>query len=80
MPTHHPLHIPHSPPLSCQLGSFGGGYFRCIKSAVTNKVHARAWEEFPKAWFEGMDIKAQVASDVYNPAVNRYGVRSGAYV
>jgi hypothetical protein len=44
---------------------------------VTKKVHERAWEEFPKSWFEGIEIHKQVASDVYNPAANRYRVRSG---
>ena len=60
-----------------QLGSFGGGYFRKIKSGVTKQVHEGAWEEFPEAWFKGLNIATHVASDVYNPAVNQYGVRSG---
>jgi hypothetical protein len=70
------MHVCDSP--KCfQLGSFGGGYFRTIKSAVTKRVHERAWEEFPLSWFDGLDISKQVASEVYNPSVNRYGVRSG---
>ena len=60
-----------------RLGSFGGGYFRTIRSAVTKQTHTRAWEEFPPAWFDGIDIRTCIASDVYNPAVNKYGVRSG---
>jgi hypothetical protein len=35
---------------SSQLGSFGGGYFRTIRSSVTGEVHTRAWQEFPKEW------------------------------
>lgn len=44
---------------------------------MTKQVHDRAWEEFPKSWFEGLVIDEKVASNVYNPAANRYGVRSG---
>ncbi len=35
-----------------QAGSFGGTYFRTIKSGVTGLEYKEAWKEFPSDWFE----------------------------
>jgi len=40
-----------------QAGSFGGGYFRNIKSGVTKEAYKDVWKEFPSDWFKGW-IKA----------------------
>ena len=61
-----------------QLGSFGGTYFRPIHSSVTGKDYRGAWKEFPKDWFQSLDIETQVASSKYNKEVNKYGVKCGA--
>ena len=58
-------------------GSFGGGYFRAIDSAVTKQRHAGAHRELPPSWLRGLDVKARVASGVYDTTVNRYGVNCG---
>ena len=59
-------------------GSFGGTYFRSITSAVTGCKYRRdQWKEFPKDWFEGLDIKRQVTAQNYNKGANKYGVKCG---
>jgi len=62
-----------------QRGSFGGTYFRDISSAVTGEDHLGEdqIDEFPLDWMDGLDVKTQVCSQVYDPAVNKYGVRCG---
>jgi hypothetical protein len=60
------------------LGSFGGTYFRDIRSAVTGQQHRETWKELPAEWLHGLDIKSQVASSKYNVRVNRYKVDCGA--
>ena len=68
-----------SPKQILQLGSFGGTYFRPIKSVVTGKTYGdEVWKELPADWLEGLDIETEVASSHYDKEVNRYGVRSGA--
>jgi hypothetical protein len=54
-------------------GSFGGTYFRPIKSSVTNATYRNVWKEFPEEWFEGLDIDRQVISPAYSTSVNKYG-------
>ena len=66
-----------SPTEVISLGSFGGGYFRKISSAVTGRVHEGEWKELPEEWFRGVDIATMVVSEKYNPEVNHYKVRAG---
>jgi len=61
-----------------QKGAFGGTYFRKIKSGVTGETYSDAWKEFPDAWFEGMQVKTQVASATYHESRNKYGVKCGS--
>lgn len=67
-----------SPKDVMQLGSFGGTYFRSIKSSVTG-IHygTDQWKEFPKDWFEGLNISRQVTSSTYRNNENRYNVHCG---
>ena len=37
-----------------QAGSFGGTYFRPIKSAVTGLKYDKMWNELPQEWLEGL--------------------------
>jgi len=60
-----------------QLGSFGGTYFRPIKSGVTGESYKDVWKEFPSDWFEGLSIPEQVASSKYRVDVNKYKVKCG---
>jgi len=62
-----------------QMGSFGGTYFRPIYSSITKtKYGEEVWKELPKDWLDGLDIKNQVASALYDTSVNKYKVKCGA--
>ena len=62
-----------------QRGSFGGTYFRPIYSSVTKqKYKDEAWKELPTSWLEGLNIRTQVASSVYDNSKNKYRVKCGA--
>lgn len=60
-----------------QLGSFGGTYFRPIKSGVTSLSYKDVWKELPADWLVGLDIKKMVSSSVYDKSKNTYGVDCG---
>ncbi|ESP03981.1 hypothetical protein LOTGIDRAFT_109871, partial [Lottia gigantea] len=60
-----------------QAGSFGGTYFRPIKSSVTGKGYTGVWKELPKDWLEGLNISKQISSTTYHEDVNKYGVKCG---
>jgi hypothetical protein len=51
-----------SPKEVLQAGSFGGTYFRPIKSAVCPGVAfgKDVYTEFPSDWVEGLDVEKQV--------------------
>jgi len=63
-----------------QLGSFGGTYFRDIHSTVTNKHYKgkTVIKEFPKNWFNGLDIDTMITSQKYDQKINKYGVKCGS--
>ena len=61
-----------------QLGSFGGTYFRPIKSSITKLYYNNAWKEFPKNWFNNIDITLQVSSNIYNKHINQYNIKCGS--
>jgi len=58
-----------------QKGSFGGTYFRDIKSSVTNKKYKDSWKEFPKSWFTGKVVNKKF--DNYSKQDNKYNVKVG---
>ncbi|XP_071492802.1 uncharacterized protein [Diadema antillarum] len=60
-----------------QAGSFGGTYFRPIKSSVTGEKYSGVWKELPKNWLEGLEVSKQVASSTYREDVNTYKVKCG---
>jgi len=67
-----------SPKQVIRLGSFGGTYFRPIKSGVTNEKYKDVWKEFPEDWFTDLKITKQVASPTYDKLMNKYKVKCGA--
>ena len=74
----HPTFNPNLTPKEVlQAGSFGGTYFRPIRSGVTGEEYRDQWREFPADWFEGLDIGRQVASPDYRESVNTYRVSCG---
>jgi len=76
----HPEFKPNLTPKEVlQRGSFGGTYFRPIYSSVTKlKYGKEVWQELPKDWLEGLEIKNQVASSFYDNSRNKYKVKCGA--
>lgn len=75
----YPLFRPNlSPAEVLSKGSFGGGYFRPIKSGVTGITYTTksVIQEFPKHWFEGLEEK-MYASSTYNVHVNSYREKCG---
>jgi len=62
-----------------QLGSFGGTYFRPIYSSVTKqKYGSEVWKELPEDWLQGLNVRTQVASSIYDESKNKYKVKCGA--
>jgi len=60
-----------------QAGSFGGTYFRPIKSSVTNLKYNKMWDELPQKWIEGITVKRLVSSTHYDEKVNTYKAKCG---
>merc|ERR1712168_1172611 len=60
-----------------QAGSFGGTYFRPIKSSVTGLKYNKMWNELPQNWLEGLDIKKMISSTNYDEKINTYKVKCG---
>ena len=74
----YPEFVPNLTPKEIfQMGSFGGTYFRPIKSTVTNKTYRNQHLEFPKNWYTGLDTSVYVTSDKCQPNINKYKVKSG---
>jgi len=60
-----------------QAGSFGGTYFRPIKSSVTNLKYNKMWDELPQNWIEGISVKRLVSSTHYDEKVNTFKAKCG---
>jgi len=63
-----------------KMGAFGGTYFRPIYSSVTGKNYTSnsVIKEYPKSWFQGIDINTMVISPTYVKKVNKYNVKCGS--
>ena len=61
-------------------GSFGGTYFRPIYSSITKRKYTsrEVIKEYPKSWFQGIDIDKMITSSKYNKNVNKYNVKCGS--
>ena len=61
-------------------GAFGGTYFRPIYSSITKKKYtsAQVIKEYPKSWFNDIDIDTMVTSKEYDKNVNKYKVKCGS--
>lgn len=58
------------------LGSFGGTYWRPIKSNVTKKKHKNVHHDYPKSWWKGIP-ESKLSSPDCDINVNKYNVRVG---
>lgn len=60
------------------LGSFGGTYWRPIKSSVTGKKHQNRHLKYPKSWWKGIsDNWLTNTWDNYDKSINKYNVKVG---
>jgi hypothetical protein len=76
----HPDFKPNLAPFQVlQLGSFGGTYWRPIRSAVTEKNYSNQHEEYPAAWFDGLSADQHLTRSwkKYDVSVNKYRVKCG---
>ena len=61
-----------------RLGSFGGTYWRPIKSNITSKNYKNQHLEFPKSWWSGLPDKWLVNEwKDYDTSINKYKVKVG---
>ena len=58
-------------------GSFGGTYWRPIRSAVTRRRYRNAHRAYPKAWWAGIPDDHLTRDSGYSRKVNKYGVKVG---
>lgn len=60
------------------LGSFGGTYWRPIKSQVTGKKYKNNHKKFPKSWWKGIpDSELTKSFDNYDVSLNKYKKKVG---
>tara|TARA_Y100000996_G_C22553669_1_gene654698 strand:- start:2215 stop:2769 length:555 start_codon:yes stop_codon:yes gene_type:complete len=65
-----------SPRQIFKLGSFGGTYWRNIKSSITNKEYKNMHKKFPDSWWKGIP-EEHLTSSKCNISINKYKVRVG---
>ena len=63
-----------------KMGAFGGTYFRPIYSSITKKKYTSkdVIKEYPKSWFNGINIDTMVTSSKYDKQINKYKVKCGS--
>lgn len=67
-----------SPREMFKLGSFGGTYWRPIRSSVTNQKYKNVHKKYPKSWWKDIPEKHLSTSfDKYDKRINKYGVKVG---
>ena len=61
-----------------QLGSFGGTYWRPIKSSITNKKYKNQHLDYPKSWWKEIpDDWMRRPWEEYDKSINKYNVKVG---
>lgn len=61
-----------------KMGSFGGTYWRPIRSKITGKSYRNKHKKYPKSWWEGIsNDKLTRDFDDYDRSVNKYKVKVG---
>ena len=67
-----------SPKQIFKLGSFGGTYWRPIKSKFFNKKLENQHKKYPKSWWKGiLDTDLTKPFDNYDVKINKYGKKVG---
>ena len=67
-----------SPSEIMRMGSFGGTYWRPIKSSVTNESYSNQHKKYPEAWWKDIPNGYMTRKwEDYNKTINKYGVNVG---
>lgn len=66
-----------SPEEMLREGSFGGSYYRPLRSRKLGIVVSDDWQELPKEWVEGLSVEKYLTSPDYDPDVNKFKVSCG---
>jgi len=67
-----------SPREMFKLGSFGGTYWRPIKSSVVGKELKNVHKKYPKSWWKGIpENHLTLPFSDYDKTINKYGVKVG---
>lgn len=66
-----------SPAEILRQGSFGGTYFRALRSQALGVTVEEDWRELPATWLEGLEVERFLTAQVYDAGVNKYGVACG---
>ena len=62
-----------------ELGSFGGTYWRPIKSSVLNKTLKNQHKKYPNSWWKKLpDNWLTTPWEEYDKSINKYGVKVGS--
>jgi len=73
-----PLFLPNkSPEEIIREGSFGGSYWRPVKSRHLGAVIENDWNELPSEWIEGLNVHKYLTNSNYDADVNKYQVACG---
>ena len=73
-----PLFLPNkSPEEIIREGSFGGSYWRPVKSRRLGAVIENDWNELPPEWIEGLNVHKYLTNPDYDADVNKYQVACG---
>lgn len=74
----YPSFLPNkSPEEMIREGSFGGSYWRPLKSRRLGIVISGDWQELPHAWIEGLNVEEYLTNPDYNADINKYKVACG---
>ena len=76
-PDHNEFKPNLTPKQVLEMGSFGGTYFRPIYSSVLKKQLKDDYKEFPKSWYENLDVEKYITSSKYDKSINKYNVKCG---
>lgn len=66
-----------SPEEMLREGSFGGSYYRPLRSRKLGIVVTDDWQELPQEWMEGLNVDKYLTNTEYDPDVNKYKVSCG---
>ncbi|KAJ9662084.1 hypothetical protein H2198_001626 [Neophaeococcomyces mojaviensis] len=74
----YPTFLPNkSPEEMVREGSFGGSYWRPIKSRRLGIIIEDDWKELPHEWINELDVERYLTNPEYDPDVNKYKVACG---